>query len=278
MLASVLLYCSFFLAVYGQCGEYKRQACGCPSCAIIANGLPADTLTASNAINWNILTLNGLNQLVIANSTNATMAKAILPFLVGCALNETTVWTSTIVEDGLAVQYLGELGLAPGIGSNVMNQQEQGLVSGCLLARVNYFGKHIEISVRSKPVLVVDDASELTDYSVFEGAFFGNLFSNNTFLKYACQGEPEAQALLESSDRKWRVCTDSSNPCDMVVLGSCNDVCQNFTITGGYSNCVVAGQTYGQIMNVFLPKDTSAGSYLFLSLAVSFFAVFYHLW
>jgi len=277
MLASVLLYCSFFLAAYGQCGHSKRQACGCPTCAILANGLPADTLTG-DAINWNILTLNGLNQLVIANSTNATMAKALLPFLVSCALNETTVWTSTIVEDGLAVQYLGQLGLAPGLGSNVMNQQEQGLISGCLLARVNYFGKHIEISIRSKPVIVVDDASELTDYSVFEGAFFGNLFSNNTFLKYTCQGEPESQALLESPDRKWRVCTDSSNPCNMVVLGSCNDICQNFTINTGYSNCVAAGQTYDQIMNVFLAKDTSAGSHLFMSLAVSFFAIFYHLW
>jgi len=273
---------SFFLAVFGQCttSHYKRglSQCYCPTCALTNNGLPANTLTRTslNPLSWSTLTLNGLNLELASNTTNTTIVKEIMPFLVSCALNATSTWTS-IFEDGLSVQWAGELGLAPGLASNFMNQQEQGWVSGCLLARVNYFGKHIELSLRNTPEIIIDDSIELTDYPVFEGAFFGNLFSNDAFLNYACQGEPEAQALLESPDRKWRICTDSDNPCNMIVLGSCNDVCQNYTVNAGYSNCVAEGQTYNQIINVFLQKYDSAGSSLFLSLAM-ILAVFCHLW
>jgi len=256
---SVLLHCSFFLAVFGAPQQHPLS--------LTVNGLPVNTLMHS----WSTITLDILNLVLASNSTNTTIVKEIMPFLVGCALNETSMWIS-IFEDGLPVQFAGELGLAPNLGSNFMNQQEQGWVSGCLLARVNYFGKHIELSLRNTPEIIVEDASEIIDFPVFEGAFFGNLFSNDSFLKYACQGDPEAQALLESPDRKWRICTDSSNPCSMVVLGSCSDVCQNFTVNSGYSNCTVEGQTYDQIFNVFLRENTSAGSYLFLSLAVILYA------
>jgi len=278
LITVLLLYCSFSLGAFGQCGYKRDLSCLCPGCSLTNNGLPVDTLAqSSEALAWNTLTLNGLNLVLASNSTNTTALKQIMPFLVSCALNETSIWTS-VFEDGLAVKFAGELGLAPDLGSNFMNQQEQGWLSGCLLSRVNYFGKHIELSLRNMPELIVDDAAELVDYPVFEGAFFGNLFSNNTFLKYACQGEPEAQALLDSPDRKWRICTDSDNPCNMVVLGSCSDVCQNFTVNSGYSTCVVDGQTYGQIINVFLQENSSAGSYLFLNLSLIICAVFWHLW
>jgi len=100
----------------------------------------------------------------------------------------------------------------------------------------------------------------------FEGAFFGNLFSNNS-VKYSCQGEPESEALDQSPDRKWRVCTDSENLCQMNVLGACSNFCSNFTAEGGYTSCTVGGQMYGEVVNVFL-RDSAMSYFLSLSILV----------
>jgi len=270
MAATALLTCLCLILItftdaLSQQGCMKRNAeqCGCPvpgSCHVTLNGLVSYTLSQKSlayleAMGWDTVTLEGMNVLLAQNTTNSSTFKEIMPYLVSCALDEGDTWNATL-EDGLAAQYIGQFGFAPSLSSTVMSQEEQQWVSGCLLSRVNYFGVHVELSLRNNAEVELDDYQTLTEFSVFEGAFFGTLFSNNT-TKYACQGKPRAEALAESPDRQWRVCTDSDNLCQMIVLGSCANYCSNYSLGGGYTTCSVQGQTYTEVVNVFLRSSAS---------------------
>jgi len=108
------------------------------------------------------------------------------------------------------------------------------------------------ISLRHNPILEAD-ATELIDWPVYEGAFFGNVFNSTSYKVYACQGEPKDQAVLESPDRIWRICTDTGSPCNFTLLGKCSDVCQGYSKTFGYSNCTTGtGEVFTDVMNTFL--------------------------
>jgi len=117
-------------------------------------------------------------------------------------------------------------------------------LSSCLMARVNHFGRHVIISLRGSVFNTTEEEESV--YSVFEGAFFGNVFGNPQ-QKYACQGEAESVALQESPDRKWRVCTDASADCQFVVVGKCADVCLSAD-----GPCVANGTEWMDVINSYL--------------------------
>ena len=81
--------------------------------------------------------------------------------------------------DGERFTFPGSIGLAPRWLTEAMAPSER-WVSACLLAHVNYFGKHVRISIRATAVSVPElkaSADEQQTFSIFEGGFFGNLFA-----------------------------------------------------------------------------------------------------
>ncbi len=90
---------------------------------------------------------------------------------------------------GKKYEYDGELGLAPQWGQpgGHCDGSCQQWVSACLLARVDYLGKHREISVRGDHPALAISSQEAKMYSVGEATYFGNVFTApQPQRRYAC--------------------------------------------------------------------------------------------
>jgi len=113
--------------------------------------------------------------------------------------------------EGERFTFPGSIGLAPRWLTEAMTLSEERWVSACLLAHVNYFGKHVRISIRVTGVAVPElqaSADEQQTYPIFEGGFFGNLFAP-TPVAYTCQG---MRSPAQASDPilQDRVCTQET--------------------------------------------------------------------
>jgi len=98
--------------------------------------------------------------------------------------------------------------------------------------------------------------SEMEQYRVYEGSFFGNIFTENGGTKYVCQGEPTHLAIQQSSDRQWRRCTDPNYDCGFTNLGKCSNVCSDFNANYGYSVCRGSDNVTYPAVNVFLKSNS----------------------
>jgi hypothetical protein len=153
-----------------------------------------------------------------------------LEYLVSCALAKGQVVALPI--DGLPHPFTGELGLAAEWAQRPMSEQEQKRVSACILARMNYSGRHIPLWVRPASSLYGaapesgHDQLQTQDLAHLEGIFFGNLFSTPT-QRYACWGEhlPLARKQLEKMGRVCALPSESSGTksrCGIELVGACS--------------------------------------------------------
>ncbi|MEX0328325.1 MAG: hypothetical protein AB3N07_06340 [Ruegeria sp.] len=142
---------------------------------------------------------------------NTREAATLMKYVVSRALpKEQSARLSIAGED---TEFFGAFGLAPAWVERPMNEAEQKRVSACLLARTNAFGAKVSISLRAGTVdlkgysaLQVTE-QEQAEYSVFEGAFWGNVFDSPP-TAFACfNPELESSILLEHK----RVCAVSAN-------------------------------------------------------------------
>jgi len=192
-------------------------------------------------VSVSLLDLAAFLEHVASNLTSAIVPE-LLQYFVGCALEEGDAWNVTY--NGTFHTFLGSLGLAPTMMTNPPTYQQALWLSSCLMARVNYFGRHVIISLRGDRFNTTEE--EESEYTVFEGAFFGDVFANPQ-KKYACQGVQESVALQESPDRKWRVCTDASVDCEFVVVGMCSDVCLS-----NEGPCIANGTEWDDVIASYL--------------------------
>lgn len=193
------------------------------------------------------------SQRELADPTLASTAakREQLKYLVRCALSaDVTVSTQHGAE---RFTFAGGLGLAPRWLEAAMTPSEERWVSACLLAHVNYFGKHIMVSMRATPPPVTAleaDADEQQTYTIFEGGFFGNLFLPEP-VAYTCRG---ARTPTQTRDPilQDRVCTQETGEttaagtpvtrCDFLVTGRCEDP----------TSVTVAGTSYAEVIFVYL--------------------------
>jgi len=191
---------------------------------------------------------------------NANLTDNLLPllhYLVSCALLTGDTW-EPVLSNGTTVSYMGFLGLAPNYLSLPLNDEEEQWMSACMLAHVNAFGRHVEISVRNAQRVPIDTIEEEEDFQLYEGGFFGNVFATQQ-TAYSCQGIPEQQALPESPDRQYRVCTDVGHPNCPYSVGYCADYCTNYVREYGYSECTVNGTTFNMVINTYLRTSSVGG-------------------
>jgi hypothetical protein len=174
-----------------------------------------------------------------------------LMYLVRCALPEEVVLYADIGAERFT--FPGWMGLAPGWLTAAMTPREERWVSACILAHVNYFGAHVRVSMRATPPpsqAFTADAAEQQTYTLFEGGFFGNLFTA-TPVAYVCRGDrtpdEETDPILQQ-----RICTQATaattaaglplTPCRFLLTGRCADA----------SSFTVAGQTYTEVIWTYL--------------------------
>jgi hypothetical protein len=101
-------------------------------------------------------------------------------------------------------------------------------VSGCVLARVNYLGVRVPISIRGNKAQLVLGSTEMKDYPNREATYYGSVFSQPQ-IRYAC--------LSPGATSDERVCGPSLADCVMKVVGPCNSFCGPPTIDGAFPNC-----------------------------------------
>ncbi|WP_216329366.1 hypothetical protein [Deinococcus aestuarii] len=115
-----------------------------------------------------------------------------------------------------------------------MTPSEERWVSACLLARTNFFGRSVPISMRASqpaPAFFRTTPEERAAFSLFEGGFFGNLFLPVP-VACVCSGRKTAR---EAADRvlRDRVCALPSGAqlptgeqlsfCRFVLMGECGE-------------------------------------------------------
>jgi hypothetical protein len=192
-------------------------------------------------------------QHALADPTLASTAaqRKQLTYLVRCALPADVALYADI--EGERFTFPGSLGLAPRWLTEAMTPSEERWVSACLLAHVNYFGKHVQISIRVTGVTVpelVPSADEQQTFSIFEGGFFGNLFAPAP-VAYTCRGE-RTPAQARDPILQDRVCTQETG--ETTAEGTPMTVC-HFLLTGRCEDPIsftVDGLFYSEVIFVYL--------------------------
>jgi hypothetical protein len=125
-----------------------------------------------------------------------------------------------------AREFPGLLGLAPEWLSGVCTDDCQERVSSCLISLVNRTGKHVAVSMTSAApnllALLAPNANDVA-YPHQEGAFFGNVWTNQTF---ACQGTG-----VRKGPQSKRFCAAEPAACSatgapLVDAGPCANSCE----------------------------------------------------
>ena len=195
-----------------------------------------DPLTSANGLTSNGLTSNGLSSGSLAN--NATVMTALrdqtptgdlsrlfFRYLVSCALptghSVSYSWTDSSSVTHTEVNP-GGLGLAPGWENGPADETAKELTSACLAARTNSLGVSVPISMRAKGVSALAvTASERSQYTYGEGAFWGNLFASPASA-YSCSRSPLNAGASTTSQysASGRTCTTSG--CGIITpVGPC---------------------------------------------------------
>ncbi|MFL5349023.1 MAG: hypothetical protein ACJ8AT_29845 [Hyalangium sp.] len=231
-----------------------------------ANGLSANGLSY-NGLSYNGLSANGLsaNGLSTADFTqwftqNRAHADMVMTYVVRCAVPVGQSRSYTDSQTGKTYTWVGELGLAPDwANGHPASYNEQQIITACLLAHVNRYGKHVTISVlgldawgREIPVT----CSERATYTVHEACFFGNLFVPNSLFFGSDQPVNNEGEYLTRACGALGAGGGSQGQCaPLRFVGQCSQVC--IPAAGGrfYGSCTYQGVGYRPITTRMTPAD-----------------------
>lgn len=207
------------------------------------NALTANALTA-NALTANALTANGLaTNALTASALEDPLARELLKYIVSCALPQDAEIDLTI--DGADYAFPGGTGLAPAWGQSdgSCGPSCRRWVSACVLARVDYLGVSLPISIRGARRQIASTAAERSDFPHREATYFGDIFASPQ-TRRACLSPGQTEIP--------RVCGPSLDGCVMDVIGSCDEVCDDTGPDGAFTGCGSDGDAAADI-TVFLP-------------------------
>jgi hypothetical protein len=195
---------------------------------ITVNRVQLNKITV-NKITVNKITVNGyaLNEVAAGDLLSTEDGRELLSYAIQCAIPAGI----TIIGQhaGVTYEFGGDIGLAPRWLNRPLRVADQRWLSACLLARVNFFGVSVPISLRGPHASLKVTESEAEDFSVEEASFFGNIFTplDEPVIWNACRGRDEATD--ESGDLDLRDCSepDPQNPgktlCGFNYAGDCGD-------------------------------------------------------
>lgn len=229
-------------ALVGACADDELVLGSTESHVESANRLAVNRL-AVNRLAVNRLAVNRLavNRLAVNGMAEASAdAEALaaedgglelLAYMVSCALPE---------RDSLSVAgqvLFGSIGLAPQWLDEGLDVPAQRWLSACLLARVNYFGVEVRLSMRGTAAALSTTAEERAAYGLYEGAFWGDLFGGEVAEKSSCTSALKATA-PQTGTMPLRECTVTDaatglTRCGYTPAGVCEDVCDGPQCAGG---------------------------------------------
>jgi hypothetical protein len=184
---------------------------------------------AINQIAINQIAINQISSNLFLLATNGLLETAdgreLLKYIVTCAIPSGITLLGE--HEDVTYEFPGDIGLAPSWIDRALGESEQRWVSACLLARVNRFGIPVSISIRGPHKALKVSEAEARNYSVEEGAFYGNVFTavEEPVVWNACRGRDEA--ISESGTLDLRDCSepDPENPgftlCSLNYAGDC---------------------------------------------------------
>ncbi|WP_199243313.1 hypothetical protein [Vitiosangium sp. GDMCC 1.1324] len=220
------------------------------------NGLAFNGL-AFNGLAFNGLAFNGLNSQAFSAwfDQNPALADVVMKYVVGCAVpaGQTRTFTGST---GKTYVWTGSLGLTPdwadGQPATVTEQQ---LISGCLAAHVNKFGRKVAISVqgnnaRGEPIPT--PPAELQEFAQREGCFFGNLFTHEGVF---AGHDARPLAWNESSVRACALGQGRNACAPITQVGSCAANCTPDPTNKYYTRCTRNGISYAAITTRLHPND-----------------------
>ncbi len=148
----------------------------------------------------------------------------LLKYVARCALNPSQHLSAGPTAP--ATQFPGSLGLAPEWLSGTCSSDCQERVSACLISLVNRTGKHVDLSMTSAApsmlARLAPNANDL-DYPHQEGAFFGNVWKDQTF---TCQGTGVRKAPQSKRFCASQPATCSAGGAPIVDVGACANACE----------------------------------------------------
>ncbi len=223
------------------------------------NGLSLNGLSL-NGLSLNGLSLNGLSSSDFTAwfSRDSQLGNEVMTYLVRCALPQGESRSYTDPVTGQSYTWQGTLGLAPDwSGGQPATVTEQQLISACLAAHVNKYGRSVSISVlgetaRKTPIF---SSYELKQYREREACFFGNLFTGEGVFAGNDRGS------LRESESTARGCgrlTSDSSPdeCPPIIrTGSCQSICQLDSKKTYYRSCTFNGRRYIPLTTRILSTD-----------------------
>ena len=177
-----------------------------------------DAVTTTNRLAANRLAANRLaaNRLA-ANSLGAAALSAgslietadgreVFSYIVSCAL---PAGASVTVKDSHNNSYTfaGEIGLAPSWQTKPPSVADRHWVTACLLARTNYYGVSVQISMRGSHPALATTGAETSTFKVAEGGFYGDLFAS-TQSWYACGSKRWTSTLAMDAQRTCAISQD----------------------------------------------------------------------
>jgi hypothetical protein len=190
----------------------------------------------------NANTLDDANRRAMARTADSRTA---LSYAIGCALSPGH--DLEVVVDRVAHPLPGALGLADTWTKAPLTLEQRRLVTSCMLARLNYYGISVNVSLRgASPELEVNDA-DLDTYTIEEGAFFGDVFAGAKSYAGVCSG---------SGTAPWQRKCAQPGPsgvglCEVDYVGACGKICGQEN--GYYVDCAGRNDArYAEVITAYL--------------------------
>lgn len=162
-----------------------------------------------------------------------------LSLVVACALEPGAELDATMAT-GAVLQFVGELGLAPGWLDHRIGRERAALVTGCALAHVTLEGLPAVVSLRGPGLPAEQD--EHAGWPVAEGRFLGDSLGAGPQVMAACRGAGQLAdpAAIGLELRRCAV-PDPARPgltlCGLAFAGDCTEVCHG-------ARCELNGRHY----------------------------------
>jgi len=233
------------LVLAGGCGPVEEPAnpSGEPV-STASQALVEDNGLAMNGLAFNGLAFNGLSSSSFSSwfQQHPAESNLFMKYLVHCSVPAGQ--TRTYSNGTTTYVWNGGLGLAPAWSNgSPATLEEQQVVSSCLAALVNKYGRTVQISIRGTSAQgqpIPTTPSELSNFTIREACFFGNLFNGEGLFVGNDQG------MLPPGQSSLRACALSgSNECPPLIhVGTCHGRCQNDTTGSYFTQCTINGVSY----------------------------------
>jgi len=141
----------------------------------------------------------------------------------------------------------GGVGLAPDWTTRPLTASERKWVSACLLARVNYYGVSVQLSLRGEASALAISTEERTDFTLVEGAFWGDVFTGEEpQVMHACPtafkaSDPQMSTLPLRQCAVPSSTTPAQTWCGFTAHATCESACSNQASSDKFWNCDGSG-------------------------------------